>query len=72
MRYIALLIAMLALVGCATKQKSTTPMPSTAGIESTSAEISSAVSSAIVTNKDASKLIDEAIKLNLKAQKSIK
>lgn len=71
MKYIALFMSIF-VVGCATKQKSTTPMPSTVGVETTSAEISSAVSSAIVFNKDASKLIDEAIKLNLKAQKSIK
>lgn len=71
MQYIAL-ITMVLLVGCASTEKKQKPLPSTEGIETTTAEISSAVTSAIYTNKDANKLIDEAIKLNLKAQKSIK
>jgi hypothetical protein len=41
-------------------------------VEATSEAIGSAVTSALSSNASASKLIDEAIKLNLKAQKSIK
>ena len=62
----------ISVVGCASTDKKPKQLPSTEGVEATSAEISSAVTSAINTNKDASKLIDEAIKLNLKAKKSIK
>ena len=60
------------VVGCSTTAKKTKPLPSTQAIESSSAEIGSAVSAAISSNASAIKLIDEAIKLNLKAQKSSK
>jgi hypothetical protein len=60
------------VVGCATTNKKPKPLPSTEGVEASSAEIGSAVSAALISNASASKLIEEAIKMNLKAQKSIK
>ena len=71
MRYL-LIITSIFVLGCASTEKKPKPLPSTEGVEATSAAIGSAVTSALSSNASASKLIDEAIKLNLKAQKSIK
>jgi predicted component of type VI protein secretion system len=72
MKYSLLLSMLVLCVGCASTEKKQNTLPSTEGVEATSSEISSAVTSALSSNASASKLIDEAIKLNLKAQKSIK
>lgn len=72
MQYTVLVLCIILCVGCASTEKKQNTLPSTEGVEATSSEISSAVTSALSSNANASKLIDEAIKLNLKAQKSEK
>jgi hypothetical protein len=73
MRYIAYLTTSILLVGCTTTEKKPTkPLPSTQGVEASALAIDKSVSDAIKSNASAKDLINQAIKLNLQAQKENK